>query len=77
VPWKASDRTAGTGDALLMSWQRLCTSPTTRAGAQAISTGGWSKICSGVYSPGEVHVIVPTNGKLEVIYLPYDVDFQS
>jgi len=32
LPLRASDRTAGTDDALLMSWQQPCTSPTTHAG---------------------------------------------
>jgi len=61
------ERTAGTGDALLMSWQQPCTSPTIRAGVQVISTCGWLKICSGVCSSGDVHVLVPTNVKLKVI----------
>src|SRR6218665_1438830 len=35
-------------EALLLSWQHSCTSPTTRAGVQAISVCGWSKTCSHV-----------------------------
>jgi len=51
----------------LLSWQQSCTSPITQAGVQAISICGWSKICSDVYSFGDVHVVVPTNAKLKVI----------
>src|SRR6218665_943810 len=53
-------------EALLLSWQQSCTSPITQAGVQAISIWGWSKIrvCSDVYSSGDVHVAVPTNVKL-------------
>src|SRR6218665_361959 len=54
---------------LLLSWQQSCASPITQAGVQAISICGWSKICSDVYSSGDVHVVVPTNVKLKVISL--------
>src|SRR6218665_1622849 len=50
--------------ALLLSWQQSSTSPITQAGVQAISICGWSKICSDVYSSGDVHVAVPSNVKL-------------
>src|SRR6218665_295287 len=33
----------GTGDALFMSWQQPCTSPTTHAEVQAISICSWPK----------------------------------
>src|SRR6218665_1761269 len=33
-------------EAVLLSWQQSCTSPTTYAGVQAISICGWSKTCS-------------------------------
>jgi len=49
--------------ALLLSWQQSCTSPTTHAGVQAISICGWSQICSDVYSCCTDYV------KLEVISL--------
>jgi len=50
--------------ALLLNWQQSCTSPVTQAGVQVISICGWSKICSDVYSSGDVHVAVLTNVKL-------------
>src|SRR6218665_395304 len=55
--------------ALLLSWQQSCTSPTTHAGLQAISIFGWSKTCNDVYSSGYVHVVVPPNVKLKVTSL--------
>src|SRR6218665_3357352 len=49
-------------DTPLMSWQQPCTSPTTRAGVQVISTCGWSKM-SVVLSR-----LLLYNVKLKVIY---------
>ena len=49
--------------------QQPCTSPITCAGVPAISTCGWSKICSDACDLGEVHVMIPTDVEMKVFCL--------